>query len=134
MNPPAFWKSVETWADRNRLLLSALGIAASYAVLFGGIALAAYEFADALLSLVFGALVVWFVRLYARSIRAAQRLIDRLHPREPGEVLAPGVLPGWAFAIHVLIGVVLFFAMIALEEAYAATVLFGAWAVGFNVL
>ena len=136
MNPTAFWKSVETWADRNRPLLSALGIAASFAGLFGGVALAAYDFADAVLSLVFGALAVWFMKLYARSIRATQRLIDRLHPPQPDEVLAPGVLPGWAFAIHALIGVALFFAMIALEEAYThtAALLFGAWAVGFNVL
>ena len=136
MNPTAFWKSVESWADRNRPLLSALGIAASFAVLFGGVALAAYDFADAAPSLVFGALAVWFMKLYARSIRATQRLIDRLHPQEPGEILAPGVLPGWAFVIHALIGVALFFAMIALGEAYTdtAAVLFGAWAVGFNVL
>ena len=46
------------------------------------------------------------------------------------------MLPGWAFAIHALIGLMLFFAVIALEEAYThtATILFGAWAVGFNVL
>ena len=46
------------------------------------------------------------------------------------------MLPGWAFAIHALIGVMLFFATIALEEAFThtAAVLFGAWAVGFNVL
>jgi hypothetical protein len=136
MNPPAFWKSVETWADRNGPLLSALGTAASYAVLFGGVALAAYDFADGVLSLIFGALAVWFVKLYARAIRATQRLIDRLHPPEPGEVPAPGVLPGWTFAIHALIGLMLFFATIALEEAFThtAALLFGAWAVGFNVL
>ena len=136
MSPTVLWRSVEAWADRNWALLSALGIAASFAVLFGGVALAAYDFADAVLSLVFGALAVWFVKLYAPSIRAAQRLIDRLHPPEPGEVPAPGVLPGWAFAIHALIGLVLFFAVVALEETYthAATVLFGAWAVGFNAL
>ena len=136
MNPPAFWKSVETCADRNRPLLSALGTAASYAVLFGGVALAAYDFADAVLSLIFGALAVWLVKPYARAIRVTQRLIDRLHPPEPDKVLAPGVLPGWAFAVHALTGVMLFFATIALEEAFThtAALLFGAWAVGFNVL
>ncbi|HXO86924.1 MAG TPA: hypothetical protein VN803_15485, partial [Gemmatimonadales bacterium] len=98
--------------------------------------LAAYDFADGVLSLLFGALAVWFVKLYARSIRATRRLIDRLHPPEPGEVLAPGMLPGWAFAVHTLIGLMLFFAMIALEETYThtAALLFGAWAVGFNAL
>ena len=94
MNPPAFWKSVEAWAGQNRPLLSALGTAASHAVLFGGVALAAYDFADAVPSLIFGALAVWFVKLYARAIHATQGLIDRLHAPEPDEVRAPGVLPG----------------------------------------
>ena len=136
MNPTAFRRSAESWAGRNRPLLSAVGSALSFAALFGGVALAAYDVADAVLSLVFGALAVWLVKPYARSIRATQRLIDRLHPREPGEALAPGVLPGWAFAIHALIGLMLFLAVIAQEAAYShtATILFGAWAAGFNVL
>ena len=136
MSPTAFWKSVETWADRNRPLLSALGIAASFAVLFGGVALAAYDFADAVLSLVFGGIGVWFMKLFARGIRAMQRVIDRLHPPQPHEASAPGVLPGWAFAIHALIGIALTFAIIAQEDVYthAAVIFFGAWAVGFNAL
>jgi hypothetical protein len=137
MSPTASWKSVERWADRNWSLLSALGVAVSFAVLFGGVALAAYtDFADGLTSLVCGAAAIWFTKLFAWCIRAMQRLIDRLHPPEPREAATPGKVPGWAFAVYLLIGFALVFAIVAQEETYthAATVLFAAWAVGLNVV
>ena len=102
MNPTAFWKSVETWAGRRWPLLSALGYALAFAILFGGVALAAYtsDFAGPVIALACGAVAVWLVKLYARLVRPVQRLIDRLHPPEPGEAATPGTVPGWAFAVY----------------------------------
>jgi len=42
LSPTAFWKSLQGWAERNWPLLSALGYALAFAVMLGGIALAAY--------------------------------------------------------------------------------------------
>jgi hypothetical protein len=138
MNPTALWKLVEAWAGRHWPLLSALGYALAFAVLFGGVALAAYTagFAGPVLSLAYGALAVWLVRFYARGIRAMQRLIDRLHPLGPGETATPGTVPGWAFAIYMLISLALVFSIVRQEEGYtSATVgLLAAWALSFNVL
>lgn len=136
MSPTALWKSAEAWAGRNRPLLSALGTVFSFVILFGGVALAAYDFADAAPSLLCGALAVWFVKLYARGIRAMQRLIDGLRPPEPSETARPGKVPGWAFAVYMLIGFALIFAIVALEEAYthAAAIFLAAWVAGLNAL
>lgn len=138
MNPTALWKSVETWAGRHWPLLGAIGHALAFTALSGGVALAAYttDVAGSLMSLACGAVAVWFVKLYARSIRAMQRLIDRLHPPEPGEAAAAGTLPGWAFAIYMLVSLALVLSIVAQSEGTTpATVgLLVAWAAGHNVL
>src|SRR5882724_8032209 len=86
----AMWKPIEEWAGRHRLLLGAFGHVLAFAVLFGGVALAAYtsDFADTIASALLGAAAIGFVKLYSRSIPAAQRLIDRLHP-EPNARAKP---------------------------------------------
>jgi hypothetical protein len=65
-----------------------------------------------------------------------QRAIDRLHPAEPSPVATPGVLPGWAFVITVLVSAALVLAIIWGEETYstASTGMIAAWAAGFRVL
>jgi hypothetical protein len=37
------WKPIEAWAQRHRFVLSAAGYALALAVMFGGVALAAYH-------------------------------------------------------------------------------------------
>ena len=71
LSPTAFWKSLQGWAERNWPLLSGLGYALAFAVMLGGIALAAYTagFGGPVLSLAFGGLVIWLVKLYARGVR-----------------------------------------------------------------
>ena len=138
MSPTALWKSIETYADRNGPVLSALGTAASFTALFGGVALAAYtaDFADGLTSLLCGALAIWFVKPYARLVRAMQRLIDRLHPPEPGDVAKPGAVPGWSVLVYVLIGLALVYWVGAQGDAYfyPMVLLFVGWAAGQNAL
>ena len=75
------------------------------------------------------------MKLYARWVRATQRLIDRLHPPQPGEATTPGAVSGWAFAIYMLISLALAHSVIGQDEGYtAATVgLLAAWAAGFSV-
>lgn len=138
LSPTAFWKSLQGWAERNWPLLSALGYALAFAVMLGGIALAAYTagFGGPVLSLAFGGLVIWLVKLYARGVRAMQRLIHRLHPADANDDAAPGALPGWASVVYILIGLALAYWVGAHEDVYtyAAIELFVGWAAGQNVL
>ena len=138
MSPTVLWKSLEAWAGRNWPLLSALGYALAFAVMVGGVALAAYtsDFAGPLMSLVCGGIAIWLMKFYARGIRALQRLIERLHPPESGETRAPAAVPGWAVAIYMLIGLALAYWVGAQEHSYtyAAMELFIGWAAGQDVL
>src|SRR5436190_4217628 len=121
MSPTVLWKSLEAWAGRNWPLLSALGYALAFAIMIGGGALAAYtsDFAGPLMSLVCGGIVIWLVKLYARGIRAMQRLIDRLHPPESGETRAPAAVPGWASLLYTLLFLALMFCVGAQNNTYA---------------
>ena len=114
------------------------GYALAFAVVFGGVALAAYHS---------GFTRNRGGRLWPRSrffssaasrdpFPEAQRLIDPLHPPEPDAPAKPDEIPGWAVAVYALIGLALVVAIIALEDTYtyAAMGLFVAWAVGRNLL
>jgi hypothetical protein len=135
MNATALWKSIEAWAERHRALLGAFGHALAFAVLFGGVALAALTsgFTDTAESALIGALAILFVRLYARLIPRAQRLIDRLHPSASP---AKPEFPNWALAIYALIGLALVLVIVTQLDFYApaAMALFIGWAFGRYVL
>jgi hypothetical protein len=126
----------EAWTNRRWPVLSPLGYALALAVTFGGAALSAYHSGfTATSAAVCGVLFVLFVRLYARSIPPAQRLIERLHP-EPDAPEKPDEIPGWAAAVYLLAGFVVVVAFGALQEsgAYAPVELFAAWGASQNLL
>ena len=131
------WKPFEAWTSQHWPMLSAAGYALAFAVVFGGVALAAYHsgFTETEAA-VCGALMIFFIRFFARSVPRAQRLIDRLQPPEPDAPASPDEIPGWAVAVYALIGLALVFTIKALEDThtYAAVELFAAWAVGRNLL
>ena len=135
LNAIALRKSIEAWAKRHWALLGAFGHALAFAVLFGGVALAAYTsgFAGTAMSALCGAMAVLFVRHYVRLVPRAQRLIDRLQPPESP---ATPEFPNWALAIYALIGLALILLIIAHEDSYtyAAMELFVGWAAGHDVL
>jgi hypothetical protein len=126
----------DAWVNRHWPVLSPLGYALALAVTFGGATLSAYHSGfTATSAAVCGVLFILFVRLYARSVAAAQRLIDRLHP-EPDAPERPDEIPGWAAGVYLLAGFVVVVAFSALQESdtYAPVELFAAWAVGRNLL
>ena len=69
-SPTAYWKSLQGWAGRHWPLLGALGTALAFAVMAGGVALAAYsaDFAGPAMSLALGAVAIWLVKQYARGV------------------------------------------------------------------
>jgi hypothetical protein len=126
----------DAWVNRHWPVLSTLGYALAFAVTFGGAALSAYHSGfTATSAAVCGVLFILFVRLCARSIPSAQRLIDRLHP-EPDAPARPDEIPGWAAGVYLLAGFVVVVAFGALQESdtIAPVELFAAWAVGRNLL
>lgn len=135
LNATALRTSFKTWATRHWALLGAFGHALAFAVLFGGVALAAYTsgFAGTAMSALCGFLAVFFVRRYVRVVPRVQRLIDRLQPPEGP---ATTDFPNWALAIYALIGIALILVIIAHEDAYtcAPMALFVGWAFGHDVL
>ena len=135
LNATPLRKSIEAWAKRHWALLGAFGHALAFAVLFGGVGLAAYTsgFAGTAMSALCGAMAVLFVRHYVGLVPRAQRLIDRLQPPESP---ATPEFPDWALAIYALIGLALILLIIAHEDSYtyAAMELFVGWAAGHDVL
>ena len=134
----AAWGSIEAWAGRNWPVLAAFGHVLAFTILFGGVALAAYVsgFADGAASALLGAVAIFLIRLYARSIiPAAHRLIDRLHP-EPAAPPLRDTFPMWASVVYTLAGLALIATVMAQEETYtyASMLLFAAWAAGHRVL
>jgi hypothetical protein len=126
----------DAWTNRHWPVLGVLGYALAFAVTFGGAALSAYHYGfTATSAAVCGVLFILFVRLCARSIPPAQRLIARLHP-EPDAPEKPDEIPGWAAAVYLLAGFVVVAAFGALQESstHAPVELFAAWAVGRNLL
>lgn len=125
----AFDDRLDAWAARHWPLLRILGDTLSFALLCGGVALHAlqtgfahvatlqcgpactavpgFEYIAALLC---GAAAILFVQLYAKLTAAAQRVfVDRfkyVRPEPP-----PADVSRWAVMLHVLIGLVLFFAI-----------------------
>ncbi len=75
-----------------------LGYLLALAITFGAAALAAYHSGfGPIAAAVCGLLFILFVKFYARSVPAVQRLIERLHP-EADDATRPDEIPGWAGA------------------------------------
>ena len=116
-----------------RLLLSRLGYAVSFALLFGGVALHAYRYgfslADiaqcsaacagsgflAVSAVLCGVGAVLFVMVYATFAETTHYLlVDSGKHVRPGP--PPPELPVWVVALHILVGLVVFFAIGAFVE------------------
>ena len=124
------------WAAPHRPLLGAFGHALAFALLFGGVALAATTSnSDTVASVLLGLAAIGLVRLFARSIPATQRPIDTPHP-EPDSHTKTDAFPNWALAIYALIWIALILTVIALEErsTYTVAALFAGAAAGRYVL
>jgi hypothetical protein len=117
----------------HRPLLTRLGYAVSFALLFGGVALHACRYGFSLAGvaqcgaactgpafLVFSALLcgvgaVLFVMVYATVAEATQfALVDSWKHVRPGP--PPPEMPVWVVALHILVGLVVFFAIGAFVE------------------
>jgi hypothetical protein len=130
----AFDKWLDAKAARHRPLLTVLGTALCFVLLFGGVAVHAYEsgFAEAaagkcgaqclalpgykyLAAAMCGAAAIVFVKLYARLTSEAQRVtadpFKFVRPEPPSTKV-----PFWVVALHVLIGLVLFGTMAVLGQ------------------
>jgi hypothetical protein len=120
-------------AAPHRLLLSRLGYAVSFALLFGGVALHAYSHGFSLAgvapcsaacagpgflaasALLCGAGAVLFVMVYATIVEAAHYFaVDSWRHVRPGP--PPPDMPVWVVALHILVGLVVFFAIGAFVE------------------
>ena len=120
-------------AAPHRTLLIRLGYAVSFALLFGGVALHAYTYGFSLAGvaqcgsacagsgfLAFSAVLcgvgaVLFVMVYATIAEAAQFvLVDSWKHVRPGP--PPPEMPVWVVALHILVGLVVFFAIGAFVE------------------
>jgi hypothetical protein len=126
----------DAWVNGHWATLSPLGYLLALAVTFGAAALAAYHSGfGPIAAAVCGLLFILFVKFYARSVPAVQRLIDKLHP-EPDDTTRPDEIPGWAGGVYLLAGFMIVVAFSALQESYtyAPMELFAAWAVGHNLL
>jgi len=127
--------AIDAWVNRHWPVLSPLGYALALAVTFGAAALAAYHSGfGPIAAAVCGLLFILFVRFYARSVPAVQRLIERLHP-EP-DATRPDEIPGWAGGVYLLAGFTIVVAFGALQDThtYAPVELFAAWGAGRNLL
>lgn len=130
-------KPLEAWANRHWPALNAAGHALAFAVMFGGVALAAYHSGlTRTEAAVCGVLALLFIRYFARTVPRAQRLIDRLQPPERNEPIKPEALPNWALAVYALIGLALILTIIAFEATYtyAVTELWVGWLAGYHLL
>jgi hypothetical protein len=101
----------EVRATAHLPVLTAFGYALSFAVLFGGTALAVYHCDEAEgTALLLGAIAILFTRLYVGIVRRIQRLFDARRPRKPGEAAKSDAIPRSAIVLY---------AMLALALAYA---------------
>lgn len=129
-----FDRRLDDWARLHRLLLRRLGAALGFAMLFGGVALYAWQ-ADVtrtaalicgltcqnttgfetMTALACGALAVIFVALYTRLTLAAQRTFI-----DPWTYVRPEPKPEsaakWVVVLHVLLGFVLLFVMTGIGQ------------------
>lgn len=125
----------EAWCARH---WSVLGALLAFAILFGGVALAAHAsgFASGTVTACLcGAAAIYFIRLYVRSVPAMQRAVDRLHPPQASQPARPDDIPRWAVVVYWLIAVALIFiSMIEETYTYAVVELFIAFNAGRNVL
>jgi hypothetical protein len=133
----AFDERLDAWADRHWRVLSVFGTRLSFVMLFGGVALHAYESGLAhavgvwcgpiclatpgfeyVAAAMCGGAVILFVKLYARLTSAVQRtFIDPfkyVRPEPPAREVAR-----WAGCLHVLIGIAIFLAMAGLAGEHA---------------
>jgi hypothetical protein len=134
---PAASDVVYNWlaeqAAPHKPLVSRLGYAVSFALLFGGVALHAYRYGFSLAGvaqcgaacagpgfLAFSAVLcgigaVLFVMVYATIAEAAHYvLVDSWKHVRPGP--PPPEMPVWVVALHILVGLVVFFAIGAFVE------------------
>jgi uncharacterized membrane protein YuzA (DUF378 family) len=129
---------IEAWATRHWPVLSAFGHALSFAVLFGGTALVAYDsdVADATAALLCGAAAILFTKLYVRIVLRVQRLIDALRPPKPDEAAKSDRISLWAVVIYALLGLALAFAIAdPLSSGIQAPIeFFVAWLAGCSTL
>src|SRR5262249_49267404 len=102
---------IAAWATRHWPVLTAFGYALSFAVLFGGTALAAYhaDAADGLGALLTGAVAILFARLYVRIVPPIVRLIDALRPPRPDEAARSDRIPLWAVVVYAMLGLAIAF-------------------------
>jgi hypothetical protein len=125
-------------AAPHRLLLSRLGYAVSFALLLGGVALHAYRYGFSLAgvaqcgagcagpgflavsAVLCGVGAVLFVMVYATFAEATHYLlVDSWKHVRPGP--APPGMPVWVVALHIIVGLVVFFAIGAFVEISPAT-------------
>jgi hypothetical protein len=130
----AFDDRLDAWADRHWPVLSILGYALSFVLLFGGVALHAYEsgLAHAIgvqcgpigrtnpgfeygTAVLCGGAAILFVKLYARLTAGVQRtFIDPFKYVRPEP--STKEVARWAASLHCLIGIALFFAMAGIAK------------------
>jgi hypothetical protein len=124
---------IEAWATRHWPVLTAFGYALSFAVLFGGTALAAYhsDVADGT-AVLCGAAAILFAKLYVRIVQRIQRLTDALNPPKPDGAAKSDGIPLWAVVIHAMLGLALAFAIVdpVSSRIHAAIEFFVAWLAG----
>src|SRR5262249_21417495 len=124
---------IAAWANRHWPVLAAFAYALSFAVLFGGTALAAYRahVADQTAALLCGAAAVLFARLYVRTVPRIAPLIDGLRPPKPNQA-AKSQIPRWAVVIYAMLGLALAIAIAdpGSGRFHAAIEFFVAWLAG----
>jgi hypothetical protein len=121
----------EAWTTRHRPLLAAFGTVLSFAVLFGGTALAAYHSgASDGAAVLFGLAALLFTRLYVRIVQRFMPSIEARHPPKPDDAAKPGGIPPWAIAIYALFGVALGYAIVDLESLVEPIGFFVGWLAG----
>src|SRR5262245_30672709 len=124
---------IAAWATRHWPVLAAFGYALSFAVLFGGTALAAYhaDVADGTAAVLCGAAAILFAKLYVRIVPRIARSIDALRPPKP-DAAAKSQIPLWAVAIYAVLGLALALAVADPESSriHAAIEFFVAWLAG----
>ena len=123
---------IEAWAARrHRPLLAAFGTVLSFAVLFAGTALAAYDSGSADGAAVLcGLAAILFTRLYVRIVQRIARSIDARRPPKPDDAAKPGGIPRWAVVIYAMLGGALGYAIVDPESILAAIEFLVAWLAG----
>jgi hypothetical protein len=124
----AFDERLDAWAERHRIVLHAVGIVLAFCALLAGVALHAYESGLAAVTaarcgtmcsgvpgeygaaLLWGAVAIVFVKLYAVLLGTVQRrIVDPWKYVRPEP--APSTPPRWTVVLLVIVGLVVFFVM-----------------------